>query len=193
MGQVRQPTPVLLIVAAFSRHLAALTWAEAELEQLYGRVGLVSFPFSFHQTRYYERTMGADLRKQFLAFGLVAGDRLARIKRQTDELEAHLASLNLYAEPRPLNLDPGVLSLGKWVLATTKDQSHRLYIGDGIYAEVTLRYQAKTFEPWPWTYADYREQAVIGFFNQARVYYRGLLRDHSEASGHADEHPATLA
>jgi hypothetical protein len=82
-----------------------------------------------------------------------------------------------------LNLDPGVLSLGKFVLATTKDQAHRVYLGDGIFAEVTLRFEAGAFRPWPWTYADYREPAVCDFLKEARVYYRERLRDRGDACG----------
>jgi len=184
----RRPAPVLLIVAAFSRHSGALAWAQTELEQLYGPVALASLPFDFNQTRYYEPTMGPDLRKLFLAFGLVSSGLLARFKIQTGELEQRLALTAEYEESRPLNLDPGLLGLGKFLLATTKDQAHRVYLADGIYAEVTLRYQAGAFEPWPWTYADYRQPCVLSFFNQARTYYRGLLRELE----HVSEHPTQV-
>jgi hypothetical protein len=167
---------MLLIVAAFSRHGDALTWARERLEQLFGPVGLASPLFDFHQTRYYEPTMGPGLRKQLLAFEeLVAADCLAPVKLATNHLEAELARSGVYAETRPLNLDPGVLSLGKFLLATTKDQAHRVYLRDGIYAEVTLRFHAGTFEPWTWTYADYREPDMLAFLNEARDYYRGRL------------------
>jgi hypothetical protein len=67
-----------------------------------------------------------------------------------------------------------VLGLGKFVLATTKDQAHRVYLRDGIYAEATLRFHAGAYEPWPWTYADYRQPAVRTFLKEARDLYRGL-------------------
>ncbi len=60
-----------------------------------------------------------------------------------------MARSDSYPEPRPVNIDPGYLNLGKFLLATTKDQAHRVYLRDGVYAEVTLRYQAGAFEPWP--------------------------------------------
>jgi hypothetical protein len=91
-------------------------------------------------------------------------------------LEQELARSGTFPESRPLNLDPGLLELGKFLLATTKDQAHRIYLGEGIHAEVTLRYQAGAFEPWPWTYADYREPAVLAFMKEARDYYRQRLR-----------------
>jgi hypothetical protein len=65
-------------------------------------------------------------------------------------------------------------------LATTKDQAHRIYLRDGIFAEVTLRFQAGAFEPWPWTYADYREDFVREFLREARTYYRSRLDESRE-------------
>ena len=90
-------------------------------------------------------------------------------------LEQELAGQRTYPEARPLNLDPGYLVLGKFLLATTKDQQHRIYLRDGIFAEVTLRFQAGAWEPWPWTYADYREEAVRAALKEMRDLYRQSL------------------
>jgi hypothetical protein len=167
---------MLLVVAAFSRHPAALAWARNRLEREYGPVLRAGDPFDFHHTSYYEPTMGPGLRKQLLAFGrLVEADCLPAVKLRTNEIERELAAGGTHAEPRPLNLDPGILSLGKFQLATTKDQAHRVYLRDGIFTEVTLRFQAGAFEPWPWTYADYREPAVRAFLKEVRDLYKQLL------------------
>jgi len=174
----RSPAPVLLVVAAFSRHAAALEWGRTRLETAYGPVALACPPFEFHHTAYYEREMGSGLRKCLLAFrDLVPPDCLPAAKRHAIALEGELAGAGTYPEPRPLNLDPGVLSLGKFLLATTKDQAHRVYLRDGIFAEVTLRFEAGRFEPWPWTYADYREPAVRDLLRRARDFYRDRLRE----------------
>ena len=173
MSEPRPAVPVLLVVAAFSRHSAALRWARERLEEEYGPVALAGEPFPFDQTDYYTPTMGPGLSKQLLAFErLLAPERLADVKLHTNALEAQLAETRTFAEERPLNLDPGVLALGKFLLATTKDQAHRVYLRDGIFAEVTLRYHAGEFEPWPWTYADYRLPCVHAFLSQARDLYR---------------------
>jgi hypothetical protein len=178
MAEPSTPDPVLLVVAAFSRHADALARGRAELEREYGPAGIVAEPFLFDETGYYEPTMGPGLLKQFLAFrDLVRPDGLAMIKLRTNALESQLAGLGRFPEVRPLNLDPGVLSLGKLVLATTKDQAHRIYLRDGIFAEVTLRYHDGAFEPWPWTYADYRRPEVHAFLRAARAYYRERLRE----------------
>jgi hypothetical protein len=182
MALPRPPTPQLLVVAAFSRHDDALAWARRRLEELHGPIGLMGPEFVFDQTAYYEASMGRDLRKQLLAFhDLIAPDRLPEIKHRTNALEQEMAESGSYPDPRPLNLDPGMLSLGKFVLATTKDQSHRIYLRDGIFAEVTLRYHAGAFEPWPWTYADYRLPTVHAFLAEAREYYRQRRQPAAEA------------
>jgi hypothetical protein len=66
--------------------------------------------------------------------------------------------------------------LGKFLLASTKDQAHRIYLREGIFAEVTLRFQAGAYEPWPWTYADYRLDEVRAFLKKAREFYREQLQ-----------------
>jgi hypothetical protein len=180
MGQVRPSPPALLVTALFSRHFPALDWASDRLEKLYGPILFTSLLFDFSQTRYYEAEMGGGLKKYFMVFDrLVAQDCLPPLKHVTNELEAELAGTGTYAEPRPLNLDPGILTLGKFMLATTKDQSHRIYLRDGIFAEVTLRFQAGEFHPCPWTYADYRQPLVQFFFKEARnIYYKKLKSSH---------------
>ena len=69
---------------------------------------------------------------------------------------------------RTVNIDPGYVHPAKVVLATIKDFSHRIYLRDGIYAEVTLMYQKNTFVPLPYTYPDFRTKSYVSLFNQAR-------------------------
>lgn len=164
--------PVLLIVAAFSRHPDALDWARGQLEGWHGPVTRDGLEFAFDQTAYYEPTMGPGLRKRLWAFGLIDPARLADVKRASIALEAACVG---YPEARPLNLDPGYLDLGKFVLASTKDHSHRIYLRDGIFAEVTLYYQHGAFRPWPWTFPDYRQESVHAFLAAARADYRRML------------------
>ncbi len=176
MAEPHLPDPVLLVVAIFSRHPDALAWARQRLEQLFSSVTLVSETYNFDQTAYYEPSMGPGLRKQFLVFhDLMPADCLPEVKLHTNAIEEELAHANKYAEARPLNLDPGALTLGKFLLATTKDQAHRIFLRAGIYAEVTLRFQDGAFEPWPWTYADYCLPLVRAFLKEARDFYRHQL------------------
>jgi hypothetical protein len=177
VAEPKIPEPALLVCAIFSGHAEALTWAAEHLARHFGPVGKVSEPFAFVHTKYYEPSMGLGLQKQLLAFEQLTGqDSLPAIKLATNHQETEFAALKAFSEVRPLNIDPGLLTLGKFVLATTKDQAHRIYLERGIYAEVTLRFQDGQFEPWPWTYADYREPAVRATLKEFRDYYKDRLR-----------------
>lgn len=166
----------MLIVAAFSRHPFALTWARERLAAAFGPIWLSGEPYAFHHTAYYRESMGSELLKQLIAFEkFVPLDRLAACKHVTIELEHELITGGRYVEARPINLDPGMLNLGKFMLASTKDNAQRIYLRDGIFAEVTLYFKDGAYQPWPWTYADYREPAVQAFLLQAREYYKQRL------------------
>lgn len=177
MGAISPPRPVLLLLAAFSRHDAALDWARERAEATWGPVALASARFPFVDTDYYEATMGPGLAKQFLAFDrLVDPATLPAIKRATndweDEYARLAASVDAASEPRPLNLDPGYLTLAKLVLASTKDHAHRLYLADGIYAEVTLSYKHRAWRPHEWTFPDYRRAEYHEFFTRCREWLK---------------------
>jgi hypothetical protein len=169
MGDVHTPAPVMLIIAMVSRHQAALEWAARIASQHHGAIALTSDPFDFTETDYYTATMGTDLKKQFLAFErMIDPGALADIKRQTNKLEAEYAALGQHPETRPLNLDPGYITAAKLVLASTKDHAHRVYLRDGIYAEVTLAFRHRQWQPLEWTYPDYRRDDFHRFFSQCR-------------------------
>ena len=167
------PPPGALVVAVFGRHAGALDWAAERLAAAFGPLERAGEPYRFDHTDYYTPTMGAGLVKRLLLFrDPLPHDALAGAKRLTIAMERELVDSGSYPEPRPVNIDPGLLTLVKFLLATTKDQSHRVYLGGGIFAESTLRFRDGSFEPWPWTYADYREPAVIAFLNAAREWLR---------------------
>lgn len=161
--------PALLIFAASSRYESAFDWARDRAAGCYGQIALTSQPFEFTETEYYAATMGTGLKKQFFAFErLIDSDALADIKRQTNDWEAEYAALKRHPEPRPLNLDPGYITPAKLVLASTKDHAHRIYLGVGIFAEVTLTYRQRKWQPLEWTYPDYRRDDYQRFFIECR-------------------------
>jgi hypothetical protein len=77
---------------------------------------------------------------------------------------------------RRINIDPGYVCLEHMILGTTKAYSHRPYLRDGIYADLTLIYRKSTFEPLEWTYPDYRQKEVLTLFNSIRGNYLKSLR-----------------
>lgn len=174
MGQAHPTTPALLLLAVFSRHEDALAWAKAKAEAAWGKVALASAAFDFTETDYYRSTMGDGLKKQFFVFEqLIDPERLVDLKLQTNGWEAEYAAQRRHEESRPLNLDPGYITLAKLVLASTKDHWHRLYLGRGIYGELTLHFRGGRWQTNPWTYPDYCREDFQQFFTECRNYLKG--------------------
>ena len=70
--------------------------------------------------------------------------------------------------PRPVNLDPGIIEPSKLVLASTKNFAHRIYIGDHMYAEVTMTYNRGKWESFPFTFPDFKSGRYNGFLSNVR-------------------------
>lgn len=173
MGKPRNPFPVKLVMPMFTRRDELFETAERTLVDLFGPTDYRSERLPFDHTTYYEGEFGRGLERQFLSFEtLIDAGRLAEIKVLTNGLEEGWGM----AGRRSINLDPGYISLAKFVLATTKDREHRVYLGSGIYAEVTLTYRNKDFRPWPWTYPDYGSEAYLGIMRTIRGIYVEQLR-----------------
>jgi hypothetical protein len=173
MAKIQNHAPVLLIMAAFSRYPEALDWARQTSEEAWGPMALESSRFEHRETNYYDATMGTDLKKCFFAFEALADPAgLAEWKLASNQWEIDYQQLGRHAEPRPLNLDPGYLTEAKLVLATTKDRDHRIYLHDGIFAEVTLHFHHGKWEARPWTYPDYQRADYHDFFLRCREYLR---------------------
>jgi len=177
MGTARGAGPVKLVCAVLAGRREWLDAAAEALRREFGEMDLSSDIWPFDCTRYYEPQMGSGLLRRIHSFAeLVDPARLAAVKLATNALEARLAAELRGGPPRPVNLDPGYVSESKLVLATTKDYSHRVYLGNGIYAEVTLRWRAGRFEPWDWTYPDYRTEPYRAFFAGVRELYMAQRR-----------------
>lgn len=174
MGEINDPKPVLLLIAVSSRYDEALAWSEQSSVKSYGPIRLKSDAFEFSETDYYAESMGTELKKQFLVFDtLIDPAELPQIKHATNQLEADYAQSSQHPESRPLNLDPGYLTLAKLVLASTKDHAHRIYLAEGIYAEVTLNFRKAGCQKSDWTYPDYQRADFQEFFTRCRQTMRG--------------------
>lgn len=177
MGQPAPHSPALLLLAAFSRYNDALAWARDRAVAAFGPIALESPKFTFDQTDYYRESMGSGLRKTFFVFDQPYSlDETARTKLVTNRWEEEYAAEHHHDERRPLNLDPGYLTLGKLVLSSTKDFAHRVYLSQGIYAEVTLFFRHGRWEHHPFTFADYRRADYQAFFTRCRDELHRRLR-----------------
>jgi hypothetical protein len=168
MSTPQAPKPAKLIIGLFMQDKALIEQLTAALCASYGPLDLVSAWMPFDYTAYYEPEMGAHLARRMLVFkDLIRQDDLPAIKLTTNRLEEN------YAEGgrRRVNIDPGYLVLERLVLASGKNFSHRIYLGEGIYADLTLVYQHGGFQKLPWTYPDYADQPMLTFLQQVRRKY----------------------
>lgn len=173
MGTVREHPPVMPIVAAFSRLPEGLRWACQQAEAFWGSTILTSPPFSFVETNYYQDTMGDQLQKMFWLFAPRDDlDQLPAWKRMTNDWEVLYATTVTTDLPRPINIDPGYLTESKLVLASTKDFAHRIYLSQGVFAEITLHFRHGGWQPHEWTFPDYRRSDYHAFFDLCRQEYR---------------------
>ncbi|MDP2688912.1 MAG: DUF4416 family protein [Deltaproteobacteria bacterium] len=147
-----RPEAVKLVVSLLTGDPTLFSAAATRLKERFGEPDLVSEPFEFGRTDYYEEELGGGLRRKLLAFdGLMDPGELAGIKLFTNGVEAEYSAEGR----RRINIDPGYMALEKFVLASCKNFSHRIYIGSGVYAETTLIYEGKGFKTLEWTYPDY--------------------------------------
>lgn len=172
MGKTKSPIPVKLIIAIFTNRLELFPEIEKELEKKYGEIDFKGPVFDFDHTDYYREEMGFDLKKEFISFkNLIDPGKINSIKLFTNKLESKYSKEG----KRIANIDPGYVNNSKLVLASTKNYYHRIYLGKGIYAEVTLFFQERSFQSLPWTYPDYKTDASINIFNRIREIYRKQL------------------
>jgi len=170
VGQPRWPEPVILFCGLIAAGEAVLHRALEPLRARFGGILLRSAILPFDFTDYYESEMGGGLVRQFVAFEEeIDPGCLAAIKLETNRLEQQLAEeAGNVSQRRTVNLDPGYVTPDKVVLATTKNYAHRIYLSNGIYAEVTLNFGKGTVRTFEWTYPDYRTAMAAEFFLAVR-------------------------
>ncbi|MEM5947042.1 DUF4416 family protein [Spirochaetia bacterium 38H-sp] len=170
---VAEPFPKYkLFVAVIFNPIINFDEIIARCGELWGAIDYISEIMDFSFTDYYEEEMGRGLKRFFIAFKeLVYPSLLADIKIASNNLENEF----LRNGRRFVNLDPGLINLSRVILATTKDNAHRIPLRDGIYAEITLLYRKKDFLSLPWTYPDYREESYKKVLSDIRNLFKSQI------------------
>lgn len=177
MGKPKEPKPAKLFMSLIASEDEFLHQGAEDLCLDFGEIDFTSERLPFCFTDYYAKEMGDRLFRHFITFkNLISINLLPDVKRSTNRFEERYATP---MENRRLNIDPGYVCLEHVILATTKGYAHRPYLRDGIYADLTLIYRNKSFQPLEWTYPDYRQEEVIKLFNQFRKRYAEDLKGRS--------------
>jgi hypothetical protein len=173
MGKIHPPGKVKLIAGLISNDEALLDKIGANLEKrLNNKIDFKSSLIDFTYTEYYNKEMGIGLKRRFLSFkDLVRLETISKVKKLTNNIEKRFSANG----KREVNIDPGYVDMAKLVLLSTKDYSHRIHIGRGIFAEVTLHYKGKHFSFWPWTYPDYKSEEYARIFGAIRDIYKDAI------------------
>lgn len=170
MASIKESQPVLAFVGLLWNAEFNPDTIIKYLTPAFGDITLRSTAQQFTHTPYYNKEMGDQIMRQWLVFDRTHDPAsLIGMKHASNTLEQR--HLNEHGGRR-VNIDPGLITMSNVVLASTKNYSHRIYLGKGIYAEVTLIFKEKSYTVLDWTYPDYKELATIYFFNQARTLLR---------------------
>ena len=138
-------------------------WAVKKLQALWGEPEIIAPPVPFTTTDYY-RDIAPRLLRRFVGFeGLVPAGGLSEWTRVSIDIEKESRS------PRIVNIDPGYVDGARLVLASTKDHAHRVYLRDGIYAEVTLRFRFGKWASFDYTFPDFASGVYDEFLSEARA------------------------
>jgi hypothetical protein len=165
------PAPVKLICGITISPKLALADVIENLEYTFGLIDRRSEIIQFTHTEYYNDEMGINLQKLLVSFERpFYPENLWLAKRSTIDIE----SIYAIESKRQVNLDPGYVEPSKLILASTKNFSHRIYLQQGIYAEVTMTYSGGQFHKLPWSYPDYQEPAFLKFLESVREQAKAL-------------------
>ena len=176
MWEIKEPDPVKLIIGILAADEVCMDQAVEVLAQTFGAIDLVSDTWPFTQTHYYDKETGPSILRKFVSIEQpIHPGRLAQVKHQTNDLEKQFAETLKDHALRPVNLDPGIVEPSKLVLASTKNFSHRIYIGENMFAEITLIFDKGQWRFAPYTYPDYQTPHYLAFFSQVRETIKNQL------------------
>lgn len=173
MSTPQAPMPAILFCAVLASDWTRREELLGELRAEFGEIDYISEPIAFVETAYYDKELGTPIFRHIFGFtSLIDQDRLREVKIACNRLEQQ------YSRPdgrRLFNIDPGLLTYERVVLATGKNRSHRIYLGRGIFADLELTFMGNEWNSLPWTFPDYAGPKIQNQLTKLREMYRAKV------------------
>ncbi len=174
MSKPEKPVPVKLFAGVFFTDKNLLIRAKEELTKAFGEIDFESDIFDFEFTSYYEQEMGKGIKRIFYSFkDLIDPSKIVEIKHITWEIEKKL----MIDGKRKVNIDPGYMDYFKVVLASFKTGGYKIYLGKGVWADITLWYEKGKFRPLLTAFPDFKENIYEKVFLRIRERYKKKLKE----------------
>ncbi|MBD3401494.1 DUF4416 family protein [candidate division GN15 bacterium] len=183
MGRVVTPPPGRLIFSVVYCHIDALADGLARLEKEFGSVQFETVDIPFHGEPRHVEEMGDPLFRRFFSFEqLIDPDKLVDVKRTCRKVEAAFADHVGDHLFRAVNVDPGVMTPEKVVMASSHEYNYRIYLGKGVFAQIELIYARGRYVGLPWTNPDFCHAEALEFFSRVRGSF-DLVKEKAAAVG----------
>jgi hypothetical protein len=180
MAPTLPPLPVKYFVAVLYREPPALDHARDLIAAAWGVLDIEGADHPFNVTDYYQPEMGPGLMRRLLAIGaLYAPTLLVEMKLRCNGIEDQLA----VAGKRTVNLDAGYLDHNKVLLASAKEAGQKIYLDKGIYADLAGRYKAGKYQPFEWSFPDFRDGRYDAELLKMRARYLEQIREWKAGKG----------
>jgi hypothetical protein len=154
MASILPPLSVKFFIAVLFKDSFALEQARPACIRHWGTIDYEGSDHLFDVTNYYEPEMGAPLYRRLLSFEKLAEPTmLVDMKLASNAIENQLA----IGGKRTVNCDAGYLDHNKVVLASAKEAGQKIYLDKGIYADLAGRYKAGKYQPFEWSFPDFKD------------------------------------
>lgn len=178
MARVQTPPPGRLIVSVIYNSIDGLADCLKLHEKQFGRVQFETIEIECSANRYHEE-MGQQLSRRFFSFEkMVDRESLPDIKATCHKIERQLGDQVDDYTFRTVNVDPGILTPTNLIMSSHREQGHRVYLGKGVFAEVTLIWARGRFTQLPWTNADFCDEEAIRLFTDCRQTFPLMAESH---------------
>jgi hypothetical protein len=174
MASTLPPPNVKYFIAVLFKDKDALEKARPAFMQHWGAIDFEGTDHLFDVTDYYEPEMGTPLYRRLLAFEkLEEPTMLVEMKLACNEIEDRLAKNG----KRIINCDAGYLDHNKVVLASAKEAGQKIYLDKGIYADLAGRYKAGKYQPFEWSFPDFKDGRYDKELLEIRKKYMEQVRE----------------